>query len=43
MKANGWRNVYSDLARELKNLWNMKVISIGFFALETVPKHLKRD
>ena len=40
IKENEKRDKYLDLARELKKLWNMKmmVIPIKIGALETVPK-----
>ena len=40
LKESRKRNMYLDLARELKNLWNMKVtvICIVIGALGTVPK-----
>ena len=40
IKENKRLNKYLDHARELKNLWNMKVtvISIVIGALETVPR-----
>ena len=43
MKENGKMDKYLDLARELKNVWNMKVkvIPIVVGALGTVPKGLE--
>ena len=44
LKENEKMDKYLDLARELKKLWNMKVkvISIVFGALGTVPKGLEK-
>ena len=41
IKENEEKGKYLDLAKELKKLWNMKiVIPIGIGALETIPKGL---
>ena len=45
MKERKKINIYLDLARDLKKLWNMKmtVILIVVGALGTAPKAWKRD
>ena len=45
IKENEKKKKYSDLVRELKKLWNMKVtvIPIVIRVLGTVPKGLKRE
>ena len=44
IKENAWRDKYLDLARELKKLWNKKMMVIPIItgALGMVPKGLVR-
>ena len=42
-KGSEKKDKYLDLARELRNLWDMKVIAIVTGALETVLKGLERE
>ena len=43
LKESEKRDKYLDLARELKKLWNMKVIPIVIGALGTISKGLVKE